>query len=243
MLITGAANGIGRAATLRFLAEGAHVAAVDVDTDALNELVSHCDSNKLLALEADVADEERIAAAVEHATAAWDGLDTIVANAAIEPAEQDGYVHELDAAELRRIVDVNVVGLVLTCKHGLRALLATGGSVVCTASPTGHFGVAPDEAAYSISKSAAVALTRVIAAGYGASGIRANAVIPGFTETRVNLNVLGNPELLARVVAGIPLSRPGRPDEVAGVISFLASDDASYVSGALWAVDGGMTAV
>ena len=139
---------------------------------------------------------------------------------------------------------MNLVGLFLTCKHGLRSLLETGGgAVVCTASPTGLLGIGPEEAGYSISKSGAVGLTRVIASGYADRGIRANAVVPGLTATRVNLPLLDNPELLAEVVKAIPLGRAGRPEEVAAVIAFLASDEASYVTGSVWAADGGLMAI
>jgi 3-oxoacyl-[acyl-carrier protein] reductase len=244
MFVTGAAHGIGRATVLRLLGEGGRVFAVDIDAEALALLRDEAGGESLRVRRADVTREADLAAAVSDAVEAWGGLDAIVANAAVEPVAEDAPVHELDAATLRRIVDVNLVGLTLTCKHGLRALLAAGGgSVVCTASPTGLYGVAPDEAAYSISKSGAVGLTRVIAAGYASRRIRANAVVPGFTDTRVNAFVIRDPGLLADALRGVPLGRPGSPDEVASVISYLASDEASYVTGAVWAADGGLTAV
>lgn len=244
-LVTGAANGIGRAAALKFLAEGARVACVDVDRPALEALEREAAAGRdLLTLRADVTDEDSIAGAVRDAGRAFGGLDVVIANAAIEPVDEDDYVHELSVDLLRRILDVNLVGLFLTCKHGLRSLLETGGgAVVCTASPTGLLGIAPEEAGYSISKSGAVGLTRVIASGYADRGIRANAVVPGLTATRVNLPLLDNPELLAEVVKTIPLGRAGQPEEVAAVIAFLASDEASYVTGAVWAADGGIMAI
>ncbi|MGH9024522.1 MAG: SDR family NAD(P)-dependent oxidoreductase, partial [Acidimicrobiia bacterium] len=101
----------------------------------------------------------------------------------------------------------------------------------------------PEEAGYSISKSGAVGLTRVIASGYADRGIRANAIVPGLTATRVNLPLLENPELLSEVVKAIPLGRAGQPEEVAAVMAFLASDEASYVTGAVWSADGGLMAI
>src|SRR5262245_14055050 len=245
VLVTGAANGIGRAAALRFLGEGARVAALDVEADALERLSAEAGArDRLLPLGASVTDEPAVGAAVDRVVSAWGGLDVVVANAAIEPIGEDNYLHQLDAAVLRRIVEVNLVGLTLTCKHGVRALLATGGgAVVVTASPTGLYGVVPEEAAYSISKSGGVGLTRVIAAAYGAKGIRANAVIPGVIDTRANRPLHENPQLMAAALRAVPLARMGSPDEVAAVISFLASDEASYVTGALWTADGGLTAV
>jgi NAD(P)-dependent dehydrogenase (short-subunit alcohol dehydrogenase family) len=245
VLVTGAANGIGRAVTLRFLDEGASVAGIDIEAAALAQLETDASAGeRLLALHADVNDEQALADAVSSASVAWGGLDVVVANAAIEPISRDALLHELDGDVLRHIVDVNLVGMALTCKYGVRALLSSGGgSVICTASPTGLFGVAPDEAGYSISKSGAVGITRVLAAGYAGQGIRANAVIPGFTDTRMNKPVFEDEQLLTDILRTIPLGRAGTPDEVASVIAYLASDEASYVTGAIWAVDGGMTAV
>jgi len=243
-LITGAANGIGRAAALKFIGEDARVACVDIDEPGLEALEGEVAGGDLVTLLADVTDEESIAGAVRDAGRAFGGLDVVVANAAIEPVHEDDYVHVLSVDLLRHIVDVNLVGLFLTCKHGLGSLLETGGgAVVCTASPTGLLGIGPEEAGYSISKSGAIGLTRVIASGYASRGIRANAVVPGVTATRVNLPLLDNAELLAEVVKAVPLGRTGQPEEVAAVMAFLASDEASYVTGAVWAADGGLTAI
>lgn len=238
-VVTGAAQGIGRAIAARFEADGARVARLDVDAEAL-----HCNPCGELSLVADVRDEEAVAAALAQAGAAFGGLDTIVANAAIEPLDEDGQVHALDAEVFRRVVDTNLVGMFLTCKHGVRALLAGGGgSVVLTASPTGAYGIAPEEVAYSSSKSGAVGLMRTIASGYAEQGIRANCVLPGVTDTRVNRPFLEDPALRTEMLGAIPLRRVGTPAEVAAVAAFLASDDAAYVTGAIYAVDGGLTAI
>lgn len=242
-LVTGAANGIGRAVAVRLLADGARVAALDIEQAALEGLSREIASEDLRVFTADVSDESTLAAAVDALEADWGGLDIVVANAGVEPIDLDSELLQLDAAVLRRVVDVNLVGMALTCKQGLRAMLRSGGAIVCTASPTGLYGVAPEEAAYSIAKGGVIALMRVIASGYAQRGIRANAVVPGFTDTRANVSVFEDDALLEQVLETIPLGRAATPEEVAAIISFLASDEASYVTGAVWAVDGGITAI
>ena len=240
-VVTGAANGIGRAVASRLVAEGARVGAFDIERGPLDELVSEL-GRRRCGPSARRHGRGRDRGGGGSLASEWGGLDIVVANAGIEPIDQDAHLHLLDASVLRRVVDVNLVGMALTCKHGLGAMLDGGGAVVCTASPTGFYGVAPEEAAYSIAKGGVAALVRIIATGYARYGIRANAVIPGFTDTRANKVVFDDPAVLAQVLETIPLGRAGEPAEVAAVVAFLASDDASYVTGAIWAADGGMTA-
>jgi NAD(P)-dependent dehydrogenase (short-subunit alcohol dehydrogenase family) len=195
-----------------------------------------------LVLRADVRSEDDVAAAVERAASAWGGLDVIVANAGVQLAGQDDRADRLELEVWQRTIDINLTGVFLTCKHGIRALLAGGGgAVVCTCSPTGQYGVAPGYDAYSASKAGVYGLVRVMAADYAQEGIRVNGVIPGYTNTPMtNWVTPADRETLLR---GIPLNRPGEPEEVAAVMAFLASDDTPYVTGAVWAADGGMTAV
>jgi len=195
-----------------------------------------------LVLLADVRSEDDVAAAVERAASAWGGLDVIVANAGVQLAGQDDRADRLALEVWQRTIDINLTGVFLTCKHGIRALLeGGGGAVVCTCSPTGQYGVAPGYDAYSASKAGVYGLVRVMAADYAQEGIRVNGVIPGYTNTPMTDWVTeSDRETLLR---GIPLNRPGEPEEVAAVMAFLASDDTPYVTGAVWAADGGMTAV
>jgi NAD(P)-dependent dehydrogenase (short-subunit alcohol dehydrogenase family) len=188
-----------------------------------------------------VADEAALAGAIEHAVRAWDGLDVVVANAAIQfsGGEGDERVDRVDRAIWERTLDVNLTGAFLTVKLGVRALLAAGGgAVVCIASPT-----APGLAAYSASKAGMAGLVRAAAADYAAEGVRINGVLPGITDTPMQRWWMEDAEAYADVARAIPLGRPADPGEIAAVIAFLSSDDASYVTGALWAVDGGLTAI
>ena len=242
-LVTGAASGIGRAAAVRFAAENARVALLDVDEEALAAAVGACGSDAL-ALPADVSDEAAVSAAFGEAVTRWGGLDVVVADAATQLVGRDDVVERVELDVWQRTLDVNLTGAFLTAKHGVRALLAAGGgTLVCVGSPAGQYGIARGLTAYSASKAGVVGLVKVLAADYAAAGIRVNAVFPGITETPMNAAAMAEGAAWDELLRSIPLGRAGTAEEVAAVIAFLASDDASYVTGAVWMVDGGLTAV
>ena len=246
-LVTGAGSGIGRSTAIRFAVEGATVALVDVNREHVEGVAAEITAlgGRASALVADVCVEEEIAAAVESGEQQLSGLDVVVANAAVSPGHLEGglaRVDELDAAVWRHIVDVNLTGAFLTCKHAVRALLRSGGgSLICTGSPTGLRGMS--QSAYSASKAGVMGLMRVIAYEYADDGIRANSVVPGFTDTPFVAELNANRPARDAVVARVPLKRAAHPDEIASMMLFLASDESSYATGALFVVDGGRTAV
>jgi NAD(P)-dependent dehydrogenase (short-subunit alcohol dehydrogenase family) len=246
VVITGAARGIGRAVATRFVAEGAVVALLDIDGEGVSALSEALVSEgaRALPLAADVSDERQLQDALSEAERAFGGLDVVVANAAVQLTDRDARVDRLALEHWQRSVDVNLTGAYLTAKHGVRAMLGgSGGAIVCVGSPAGSYGIASGLHAYSASKAGMVGLVRVMAADYAGDGIRINALFPGITRTPMNEWWLNDADEREAQLARVPLGRAAEPEEIAAVAVFLASDEASYVTGAVWAVDGGLTAV
>lgn len=245
-IVTGAGSGIGKAAALKLAAEGAAVGVLDVNLSTAEETaeVIVAAGGYSLAIQTDVRDEDAIADAVSRCVGAFGGLDTVVANAGVMLMDSDGPAADLELSTWQTSVDINLTGLFLTCKHGIRALLANGsGSVVITSSPTGQLGCAPGFTAYSSSKSGSFGLTRILAIDYVGKGIRVNAVMPGTVNSPLVKTLLADPAKRSEFLGKIPMGRAADASEIANVIAFLASDDASYVTGAAWYADGGLSAI
>ena len=245
-IVTGGGSGIGRGAALKLAAEGASIGVLDVNMGAAEQVANEIRGagGNAIAVTTNVANEAQVEAAVLDVERRFGGLDTVIANAGVMLFGRDTVATELDLDTWQQSIDVNLTGMFLTCKHGLRALLRTGGgAVVITGSPTGTHGCAPTFTAYSSSKAGTFGLMRILAIDYVKKNIRVNAVLPGTTNSPLVTTLMENPTTRAEFLGKIPMARAADASEIGNVIAFLASDEASYVTGAAWYADGGLTAI
>lgn len=242
-LITGSGAGIGRAVAERFAREGARVVIADRDADAAPAVAASIGVAARAAV-VDISDETSVANAFEQLVADGWSPDVVVANAGVQLFGQDAKAADLDLEIWRRTIDINLTGTFLTVKHAVRAMLVSGGgSIILTGSPTGLRGEGNDFTAYATSKAGIHGLARTAAAAYARDGIRVNAVVPAYTETGLVSTISEDPEERAAIIGRIPVGRAGTPADVEGIMVFLASDDAEFATGGLFAVDGGMTTI
>jgi len=245
-VITGAGSGMGREACLVFAAEGAKVAAVDVDPSGLERTAEEARDagGDVATFLADVADEEQVRAAVEGAAERFGALHVLYNNAGVLWRDRDLGVLETDGAVWDRVMGINLKGMVWVCKYGIPKLIeAGGGAIVNIGSTSALLGDAIPQDAYTASKGAVVSLTRSLAVQFAPQGIRANCIHPGFVDTPMQTARTSDAAWVKDAVAAIPLGRLGTPRDVVNAALFLASDDASYVTGAELVVDGGSMVV
>jgi NAD(P)-dependent dehydrogenase (short-subunit alcohol dehydrogenase family) len=241
-VITGAGGGMGREAALRFTEEGARVCVADVDGDAAAETVSLCPGDTF-ALRADVSDEESVRTMYAATNERFGGIDVLYNNAGISPPE-DSSILDTSVEAWQRVQDVNAKGVFLCCKHGIPYLVERGGgSVVNVASFVAVIGAATSQISYTASKGAVLAMSRELAVQFARQGIRVNALCPGTVDTPLLRSIWGDdPAAAQRRLIHIPAGRLAQPREIVNAALFLASDESSYVTGAAFLVDGGVTA-
>jgi NAD(P)-dependent dehydrogenase (short-subunit alcohol dehydrogenase family) len=244
-IITGGAHGIGLAIARLFGREGARIALVDRDRESAESAANGLrrEGIEITVLHADVSDSTAVAAGIAQAAALYEGvIHVLVNNAGIA---EFGSVEETTLDTWERILAVNVTGTFLCSQAVLPHMKAQGGSIVNLASIGGLIGI-PGMAAYCASKAAIIGLTRQMAADYTGLGIRVNCLCPGrVAGTAIDQYIMQHDtdDVTRAKIAKYPIGRFGRPEEIANAALFLASDDASYASGAAFCVDGGMTAV
>jgi NAD(P)-dependent dehydrogenase (short-subunit alcohol dehydrogenase family) len=248
IVITGGGEGIGRATALLCAARGDNVAILDRNSEAAEKVAAEAlkhGSKRSLGLLCDVTVEEQVEESFKRITAKLGAPYGLFANAGIEVG---GLIHELPMATWQLVVDTNLTGIFLSCKHGIRQMLSAKieGSVVCSSSPTGFVALAEGgSGAYSATKGGVSSLTRCMAIDYAPYGIRVNAVVPGATETSLmwsSVAAADIPKMRERISKEIPLGRLGRPEDPARAVAWLLSDDSSYVTGSHLICDGGTLA-
>jgi meso-butanediol dehydrogenase/(S,S)-butanediol dehydrogenase/diacetyl reductase len=236
VILTGGASGIGAAAVKMFIAHGASVVIADKNAENGEALAAEL-GDKAHFCSVDLSHPDEIEAMVNQAVEFLGGLDCLINNAGYGTY---GRTHIVDPAVWQNIIEVNLNALFHTCRHSLPHLMKQGGSIINTSSISGtraDYGFH----AYAAAKGGVINYTRNLALDYALDGIRANVVSPGLIETPLTVPLRGHPDALKAYMDNIPMSRAGQPDELAGVMLFLASDLASYVTGQEICVDGGVT--
>lgn len=244
-VVTGAGSGIGKAIAERLAAEGGRVLCVDVNGDTATQTVEGIRSAGGIAdaVAADVSDPHQVDAFISQCVSSYGRIDVLVNNAGVNIP---GVFHEVTDAVIDRTLAVNVKGPMYGCRAAIPHMLRNGGGSIVNMSSVNGLVSEPFLAVYSASKGAVVMLTRGIALDYARQGIRCNAICPGWVDTPINYahaEMLGGLQKVYDSIASFqPIGRPGLPIEIAHLALFLASDEASFITGAIMSADGGMTA-
>lgn len=237
-IVTGGGSGIGRATAERFAAEGARVVVTDINAETGTACAAGIgDSGGQAEFRAlNTADDQAVRLLIADVAARYGHLDIVFNNAGI-----GGRGYRDKRERWRDVIAINLSGVYSGCRYALETMSQQGrGSIINTASTAGLVGGYGD--AYSASKAGVIGLTRQMALEGARAGIRVNCVCPGYVQTELTRRAFEDPQLDARILPSIPLGRWAQPQEIAAVVAFLASDDASYITGHALVVDGGYTA-
>jgi len=240
-LVTGGSAGIGEAIAKAFAQEGAQVVVTGRRQEELDRVVGEIARQRGTAsgIAGSVTDDRHARAAVSHAVQHFGALDVLVNNAGV--GEFGRRIHELEDETWAHVLDVNLTGVFRMTRAAVTEMLKQGrGSIVNISSIASLVGI-PLLPAYAASKGALDALTRAIAIDYAKDGIRCNVVNPGLVATPMAAPLMANPQQLDPILSHYPIRRPGTPEEVASMVLYLASDEAAWVTGGTFTIDGGMT--
>lgn len=240
-IVTGGNAGIGEAIAKLFAQEGAAVVITGRRKEELERVVKEIEhaKGKALAVAGSVTDEVHVREVVAQTVRAFGGLNILVNNAGI--GEFGKKIHETDDTAWHAVLDVNLTGVFRMTRAAIPAMLKDGGGTIVNVSSIASLVGIPLCSVYSASKGALDAMSRCIAVDYARQGIRCNVVHPGLIDTPMAASLLSNPDRTAEVLSHYPLRRPGKPEEVAKMVLYLASDDAAWVTGGSFTIDGGMT--
>jgi NAD(P)-dependent dehydrogenase (short-subunit alcohol dehydrogenase family) len=241
-VVTGAASGIGRGIAIRFAAEGGRVVCVDVNSDGLDETLEQAGGD-CRAVVADVSDRAQITAAVESCAEDFGSVDVVVNNAGVN---LPGVFHEVTDDVIDRTIAINLKAQIYACQAAIPHMLSQGAGSLINVSSVNGVVAEPFLTIYAASKGGVVMLSRGIALDYAKQGIRCNVICPGWVDTPINYahaEMLGGLQHVYDTIDSFqPIGRPGTPAEIAALALFLASDEASFITGSVMLADGGMTA-
>jgi meso-butanediol dehydrogenase/(S,S)-butanediol dehydrogenase/diacetyl reductase len=237
VVITGAASGIGAATARRFAAEGATLVLADIDVEGASAVANECGDASALAT--DVTQPSEVEALLQSTLDRHGRLDVLFNNAGIMGA---GTLPELEIDTWQSVIDIDLNSVFYGCRAAIPHFRAQGGGIIVNTASISGIGGDYALPSYNAAKAAVVNLTRSLAIEHADQNIRVNSVCPGPIATPMTAAVEAMPEIAAEYAQAIPMGRLGEPEEIAGVVAFLASPDASYITGAAIVVDGGLTA-